>query len=170
MTRCHFAVRRFALAIVVAWFTLSASDVSGLIIGAVRRRRREPDEDVPALGLRPGVPAGVATQVEEVDVNASFGTKFAFALWAQLMESLPGVFLRLLNGCRVFASWRTARTTGGYPSELGCRQVLDQMQREAPGSPEWFWNTDLPSGKVHVSATAVTATDETQGSFCSLTI
>src|SRR5687767_7808663 len=85
VTRCHFAVRRFALAIVVALFTLSASDVSGLIIGAVRRRRREPDEDVPALGLRPDVPAGVATQVEEVDVNASFGTKFAFALRAQLM-------------------------------------------------------------------------------------
>jgi trehalose 6-phosphate synthase len=52
--------------------------------------------------------------------------------------------------------------TGGYPSELGCRQVLEQMRKEAPDSAEWFWNTDLPSGKVHVSATEVSATDDTR--------
>ena len=43
--------------------------------------------------------------------------------------------------------------TDGYPDELGCTRVLERMQREAPGASEWFWNTDLPSGKVHVSAT-----------------
>ena len=51
--------------------------------------------------------------------------------------------------------------TDGYPSELGCRQVLEQLQRDAPGSPEWFWNTDLPTGSVHVSATPVPAGDAT---------
>jgi trehalose 6-phosphate synthase len=52
--------------------------------------------------------------------------------------------------------------TDGYPNELNCTRMLDRMQREAPGASEWFWNTDLPSGKVHVSATLL-AEGESRG-------
>jgi hypothetical protein len=52
VTRCHFALRRFALTIVVALLTLSASDVSGLIsisrarIDQGARRHRKPGASV----------------------------------------------------------------------------------------------------------------------------
>ena len=52
--------------------------------------------------------------------------------------------------------------TDGYPNELNCTRMLDRMQREAPGASEWFWNTDLPSGKVHISATLL-AEGESRG-------
>jgi hypothetical protein len=65
VTRCHFALRRFALTIVVALLTLSASDVSGLIsisparIDLGARRHRKPG----------GVGDEVATPYQETGVR-----------------------------------------------------------------------------------------------------
>ena len=51
MTRCHFALRRFALTIVVALLTLSASDVSGLI-SISRARIDQRAQDTAGRGRR----------------------------------------------------------------------------------------------------------------------
>ena len=53
--------------------------------------------------------------------------------------------------------------THGYPPELRCRSVLDRLRHDAPDSTEWFLSTDLPSGRVHVSAIAVPGEDRTGG-------
>jgi hypothetical protein len=65
VTRCHFALRRFALTIVVALLTLSASDVSGLI-SISRARNRSGCSKTPQAG---GVGDEVATRYQETGVR-----------------------------------------------------------------------------------------------------
>lgn len=47
-------------------------------------------------------------------------------------------------------------STEAYPAEFSCRAVLDRMRQEAPaGALSWSMISELPTGRVHVSAVPI---------------
>ena len=45
--------------------------------------------------------------------------------------------------------------TEAYPPEFTCRSVLGRMHAEAPNAHSWSMTPDLPSGRVHLTVTAL---------------
>jgi trehalose 6-phosphate synthase len=45
--------------------------------------------------------------------------------------------------------------TDAYPPEFSCRSVLGRMHAEAPAARSWSMTPDLPSGRVHLTVTAL---------------
>src|SRR5262245_41105131 len=45
--------------------------------------------------------------------------------------------------------------TDAYPPEFTCRSVLGRMHTEAPNARTWSMTPELPSGRVHLTVTAI---------------